>query len=96
MTWTNRFCIKAQLNTLKAQTTIVVDRRPPLHGSRAGLTSALTHSERKSLEKSVSPEFLETQGWKEVEFGEIVNARGRTVFDPGFATGLRKILGGLE
>ncbi|SIO52696.1 hypothetical protein SAMN05444172_2860 [Burkholderia sp. GAS332] len=85
--------LKAQLNTLKAQTTIVVDRRPPLTSAQSGRTSTLTDSERKALEKSVSPEFLDAQGWKEVDFGEVVNTRGRTVFDPGFATAMRKILG---
>lgn len=88
--------LKAQLNTLKAATTIVVDRRP------AEATPALTHtnkglgltdSERNALTRAVSPEFLKEQGWTETQLGEVVTARGRTVFDPGFATGLRKLLG---
>ncbi|MBP4049672.1 hypothetical protein J9978_09185 [Chromobacterium violaceum] len=87
--------LKAQLNTLKSATTIVVDRRPaettyPLAGPSHA--KGLTHSERQALLRAVSAEFLAEQGWRETELGEVINARGRTVFDPGFATGLRKLL----
>lgn len=85
--------LKAQLNTLKANTTIVVDRRPlPATGAQ-NLSTIFTNSELQSLIKAISPEFLESQGWREVGFGEIVNVRGRTVFDPGFATAIRKLVG---
>lgn len=87
--------LKAQLNTLKAATKVVVDRRPvegvQMDATRA-LSNGLTDSERRALEKVVSAEFLAEQGWSEVGLGEIVNTRGRTIFDPGFATGLRKLL----
>jgi hypothetical protein len=87
--------LKSQLNTLKAATTVVVDRRPAERGnvdSPRAPSLGLTESERKALEKATSLAFLEAQAWREVELGEIVNARGRTIFDPGFATGLRKLL----
>jgi hypothetical protein len=85
--------LKAQLNTLKANTTIVVDRRPAQVINTKGAAPFFTDSERKALAKALSAEFLKGQGWREVDFGEIVNERGRTVFDPGFATALRKSLG---
>lgn len=85
--------LKAQLNTLKANTTIVVDRRPALQGSDLALSTLFTDSERKALLKVVSPAFLESQGWREADLGEVVNSKGRTVFDPGFATAVRKITG---
>jgi len=85
--------LKAQLNTLKANTTIVVDRRPAQAINTKGAIPSFTDSERKALAKALSAGFLESQGWREVNFGEIVNERGRTVFDPGFATALRKSLG---
>ncbi|ATD61961.1 alpha/beta hydrolase [Janthinobacterium svalbardensis] len=85
--------LKAQLNTLKAATTIVVDRRPTLQGSNSSVSTLFTDSERKALLKAVSPDFLESQGWREANFGEVVNSKGRTVFDPGFATAVRKMLG---
>jgi hypothetical protein len=87
--------LKAQLNTLKAATTVVVDRRPaeaiPLLTSSSRAVG-LTDSERQALAKAVSPDFLREQGWTETSLGEVVTGRGRTVFDPGFATGLRKLL----
>lgn len=93
--------LKSQLNTLKANTTVVVDRRPP--GTQGVSTSnstplsllpdlQLTDSERESLRRAVSPNFLNDRGWREIEVGEIVNEQGRTIFDPGFATAIRKIL----
>lgn len=85
--------LKAQLNTLKANTTVVVDRRPQHAGGAPVLSAVLTDSERKALTKAVTPGFLESQGWREVDFGEVVNAKGRTVFDPGFATAVRKLAG---
>ena len=86
--------LKAQLNTLKAATTVVVDRRPQAEASPAtpDLGAGLTESERLALRKCASPEFLAEQGWHETDLGEVVNARGRTVFDPGFLTGLKKLM----
>lgn len=84
--------LKAQLNTLKANTTVVVDRRQPLPPTSSAAFVPFTDSEREALSKAVSPEFLDAQGWREAEFGEIVNSRGHTVFDPGFATAIRKLL----
>lgn len=85
----------AQLNTLKSAKAIVVDRRPVSDTGQQGsnASASLTDSERKALRKAISPEFLRRQGWEEVKLGEIVNERGRTIFDPGFAVGLRKLLG---
>lgn len=87
--------LKSELNTLKASTFIVVDKRPPpsqpINGTKAAI-GALTDSERRALNKAISKEFLEAHGWKEANFGEIVNERGRTVYDPGYATALRKAL----
>lgn len=95
--------MKAQINTLKANTHIVVDRRP-LGGNVVTspeaapvvllpMASQLTESEKQALRRSISRDFLEDRGWQETELGEIVNEKGRTVFDPGYATAIRKVLG---
>lgn len=95
--------LKAQLNTLKANTHIVVDRRP-LGGKVAmspgaapvvllPMESQLTESEKQALSRSIAPSLLEDRGWREIALGEIVNDKGRTIFDPGFATAIRKIIG---
>ncbi|MBD9620813.1 gamma-mobile-trio protein GmtX [Pseudomonas sp. PDM07] len=95
--------LKAQLNVLKANTQVTVDRRPlgatipvaPGLQSIAvlSLSAQLTPSERESLQKAVSPEYLEERNLQEGSHGEIVNERGRTLFDVGFARAIRKILG---
>lgn len=96
--------LKAQLNVLKANTQVTVDRRPlgATVSSAPGaqpvavlsLSAQLTPSEREALQKAVSAAYLEERGLKEGSHGEIVNERGRTVFEVGFARAIRKVLGG--
>jgi hypothetical protein len=95
--------LKAQLNVLKANTQLTVDRRPLGAAISAdpgtqpvavyALASQLTPSEREALEKAVSADYLEERGMKEGSHGEIINERGRTVFEVGFARAIRKVLG---
>lgn len=95
--------LKAQLNVLKANTQVTVDRRP-LGATISSATGAqpvavlemvaqLTQSERDALKKAVSFDYLEERGLKEGSHGEIVNERGRTMFEVGFARAIRKVLG---
>ena len=95
--------LKAQLNVLKANTQVTVDRRPlgatvssaPGSHPVTVLTMAaqLTPSEREALLKAVSADYLEERGLWEGSHGEILNERGRAVFDVGFARAIRKVLG---
>jgi hypothetical protein len=95
--------LKAQLNVLKANAQVTVDRRPlgatvaaaPNSQSVAVLAMAaqFTPSEREALQKAVSADYLEERGLREGSHGEIVNERGRTVFEVGFARAIRKVLG---
>lgn len=94
--------IKFQLNVLKANTQITVDRRPlgatiaAASGAQPvaviALSAQLTPTEREALQKAVSAEYLEKCGLREGSHGEIVNERGRMLFDVGFARAIRKIL----
>lgn len=96
--------LKAQLNVLKANTQVTVDRRPlgatiaSSPGSQPlavlSLSAQLTPSEREAFQKAVSAEYLEERGLKEGSHGEIVNEHGRTMFDVGFTRAIRKVLGG--
>jgi len=52
----------------------------------------LTPSEREALERAISNEFLEDQGWTEGRTGEVLNDKGRRLFEPGFTRAIRKIL----
>jgi hypothetical protein len=85
--------LRAQLNTIKSNTKVIIDRRPVHAGIESELQPNLTNSERTALTKAISQKFLESNNWREVDLGEIVNSRGMTVFDPGFATAIRKIIG---
>lgn len=95
--------LKSQLNILKANTQVTVDRRPlgATVSSAPGaqpiavlaLSAQLTPSEREALQKAVSADYLEERGLKEGSHGEIVNERGRAVFEVGFARAIRKVLG---
>lgn len=96
--------LKAQLNTLKANTQVTVDRRPlgttiaSVPGAQPmvvlALSAQLTQSECEALQKAVSRDYLEERGMREGSHGEIVNDRGRTIFEVGFLRAIRKVLGG--
>lgn len=95
--------LKAQLNVLKAHAHITVDRRPlgATVASSPGahpvailtMVAQLTPSEREALQKAVSADYLEERGLREGSHGEILNDRGRTFFEVGFARAIRKVLG---
>lgn len=95
--------LKAQLNTLKAHTQLTVDRRPlgatvsaaPGTQPVTVLTPSaqLTPSEREALQKAISRKHLEESDLREGSHGEIINARGRVIFDVGFTRAIRKMLG---
>lgn len=95
--------LKAQLNVLKANTNVIVDRRPlgatvsAAPGTQPvvvlAVSAQLTPSEHEALQKAVSASYLEERGLKEGSHGEIVNERGRTVLEVGFAGAIRKVLG---
>ncbi len=52
----------------------------------------LTESERTALRKAIDAAVIADNGWVEGSHGEILNDRGRTVFDVGYATAIRKVL----
>jgi hypothetical protein len=95
--------LKAQLNVLKANTQVTVDRRPSnatiatTPGAQPvavlAMAAQFTPSEREALQKAVSPEYLEERGLREGSHAEIVNERGRPVFEVGFSRAIRKVLG---
>lgn len=100
---TERDKLKAQVNILKANMQVTVDRRPQgatiavapgvMPTAVLALSAQLTPSEREALQKAVSPDYLEERGLREGSHGEIVNERGRAIFEVGFARAIRKILG---
>lgn len=103
-TMVERDKLRAQLNMLKSQTVVTVDRRPlgaTLVPGGDGqpvavltMDAQLTESERDSLKEAISATFLRDQGWREGPHGEIITEKGRTLFNVGFAKAIRKVLGG--
>lgn len=99
---TERDKLKAQINIVKANARIIIDRRPlsttisPYQEEKpvsvSALSVQLTPSEREALQKAVSAAYLEERGLREGSHGEIVNEYGRTIFEVGFARAIRKIL----
>jgi len=95
--------LKAQVNVLKANAQVTVDRRPlgatvsAAPGAQPvtvlAMAEQLTPTEREALRKAVSAHYLEERGLKEGSHGELINERGRTVFEVGFARAVRKVLG---
>lgn len=91
----------AKVNLLKSRMQITIDQRPlgatiATHSPPVAILEAkaqLTESERESLEKAISKEFLDQEEWREGSHGEITNRTGRTLYDVGYVTAIRKILG---
>ena len=86
--------LAAENQTLKNATKFVVDKRPVIDNDLPSPKAKvkLTPSEMEALGKAVAPMFLEDEGWREGPQGQIFNERGRVVFEPGYATGIRKVL----
>lgn len=98
--------LQAEVNLLKSATMLQLDRSPPMLAGPATTqvgplspvlpsptaAPALTTSEREALEHAVSPVFLEDQGWTEKRSGEVVNDKGRRIFEAGFTKAIRKVL----
>lgn len=95
--------LRAEVNLLKSVTSLNLDRAPGLPVSASPTPTAmelipgpkkqeLTQSEREALGRAISAEFFEDQGWKEGKSGEVLNERGRRVFESGFTKAIRKVL----
>lgn len=88
--------VTTELNLLKSQTKFVVDKRPIVESSDPLLgnpVKRLEDSELRALKKAFAPDSLRRRGWEVTKLGEVVSESGRTIFEPGFATGLKKLLG---
>ena len=93
--------LQAEVNLLKSLTHLKLDRSPSLPSPTPSSSPALappspspglTPSEREALERAVSVDFLSDQGWSEGRSGEVLNEKGRRIFEPGFTRAIRKVL----
>jgi hypothetical protein len=95
--------LRSEVAVLRARANIIVDRRTypgEIRVANDKVVQILTAdqqlllTERESLAKAVSAEFLNQEGWSEGPDGEILNAKGRRLYGLGYATAIRKLLGG--
>lgn len=103
-----RNALRSEVNILKAQTNLVVDRRPhtaaPSSATAEGVMTLeissglkLNTLEREAIEHAISPEFWRLEGWMSEKNGRVVKdlgqGRTRTVLKPGFVSAMQKVLG---
>lgn len=94
--------LENEVNLLKSLSTLTINRAPSLAATPpasapallpvATSPAALTESERAALERAISPDFLDGEGWVESKSGAVKKENGRTIFDPGFTKAIRKVL----
>jgi hypothetical protein len=91
--------LQREVNLLKQQTEIVIDRRTiPLTSTKqqdaqlASFVAWPTATELTALSHAISTELMEQEGWTIGKSGRITNSLGRTIFKAGFATAIQKIL----
>jgi hypothetical protein len=93
--------LRQQLDILKSQTRFDVDQRPKEQSTNSAGLSAhplleelhLTESERTSLSRAISEVFFEDHGWREGDDGEVYSESSALLYDPGYLTSIRKLLG---
>tara|TARA_R110001599_G_scaffold117145_3_gene285266 strand:+ start:624 stop:1304 length:681 start_codon:yes stop_codon:yes gene_type:complete len=99
----NRY--RTQLNILKNQAEVVIDKRPIRHYEASAepsieflssLKGILSDNELKALQFAVSDECIERQDWLVTQAGQVKNELGQEVFPRGFMTGLRKLIGEVD
>lgn len=95
----NRY--RTQLNILKNQAEVVIDKRPVRHFEATtepsvelipSLKGIVSDNEIKALQFAASDEFIERQGWLVTQAGQVKDELGEEVFPRGFMTGLRKLV----
>ncbi len=94
--------LEGEVNLLKSLSTLTINRAPSLATTppvsapallpAATSPTTLTDSERAALERAISPDFLDGEGWVETKNGAVKKENGRTIFDPGFTKAIRKVL----
>ena len=99
----NRY--RTQLNILKNQAEVVIDKRPvrqfevsaePSVELLPSLKGIASDNEIKALRFAASDECIERRGWLVTQAGQVKDELGEEVFPRGFMTGLRKLVGEVD
>ena len=93
--------LRGEVKVLRTHAGVVIDRRvlpghinvtPSGQVIQVMSSAGLSDTEKQALSQAISAEFLAQEGWSEGANGEILNERGRKLFDIGFANAIRKVL----
>lgn len=96
---------KSEVNMLKNQTQIVIDKRPttytaPQSESAVELLPSLkgicSENEIKALQSVCTDEWLEALTFKANDLGQVKDEYGQEILPRGFLTGLKKLLGDIN
>lgn len=99
----NRY--RTQLNILKSQAEVVIDKRPirlfeasaePSVDLLPSLKGIVSDNEIKAMRFAASDECIERQRWLVTQAGQVKDELGAEVFPRGFITGLRKLVGEVD
>jgi hypothetical protein len=94
--------LRGENNLLRSLPRGIIDKRPL--GATIAYTedaqsvailnvgARLTESERSALRKAVDANVLADNGWVEGSHGQVLNERGRTIFEVGYTSAIRKVL----
>ncbi len=90
--------LQREVNLLKQQAEIIIDRRTiPLATTKqqdsqlTGVAENLTTTESIALSHAISNELMEQEGWTIEKSGRVVNSLGRTIFKAGFTSAIQQI-----
>jgi hypothetical protein len=81
-----------QLNVLKANVDIVIDRRTNNSPDRSTKTEQLTPMEIEALRAAVSSEFMEENNWVIMPTGQVKTHNGVEVYKRGYVNAIRKMV----
>lgn len=81
-----------QLNVLKANTDIVIDRTAKSQPKVATITNQLTPIEVEALRAAVSDEFMDDQRWIVMPTGQVKDENGIEVYKRGYVNGVLKLI----
>ncbi|WP_233081832.1 gamma-mobile-trio protein GmtX [Rheinheimera soli] len=81
-----------QLNILKANVDIVIDRRTNNSPDRSAKTEQLTPMEIEALRAAVSSEFMEENNWVIMPTGQVKTHNGVEVYKRGYVNAIRKMV----
>lgn len=81
-----------QLNVLKANTDIVIDRTAKFQPKEATSTNQLTPIELEALKAAISDEFMDEQRWIVMPTGQVKDENGIEIYKRGYVNGLHKLI----